>query len=650
MRIKWNQSFVKILTYLIVIFTITSCVTTKSHVPSETMATGYEQNTKRIKQYSIEEFLETETYYWGATFSPDNSKLLVSSDKTGIVNAFAIPVDGSKPVQLTRSKKNAVYTISYFPESEKFLYTSDENGNELYHIYIQNPDGSVKDLTPGDSVRAKFVGWAGQQQSFFISTNERDPHYFDLYKISTNGYKRTDIFKNTNGYTISKVSPNGRFVALTKINTNADSDIYVYDVKTDTTRLLTKHTGSINFEPQAFSNNSSYLYYLTNKDSEFQYLVKHNLETDKVQTVKKYNWDIMYANISADGTYLVIGINENAQTNIEIFKTKTMERVATPKLPNASINSVSISNDENAIAFYASNSKMPGDLFTYKMKGNPKPHKLTHSLNKKINPDDLVPGKTVRFNSYDGVEIPGILYKPHQASADNKVPALVWVHGGPGLQSKIGYSALIQYLVNHGYAIYAINNRGSSGYGKTFYHMDDRKHGEADLDDCVASKKMLIDTGYIKPKKIGIIGRSYGGYMTLAALAFRPREFAVGIDLFGISNWYRTLHSYPDYWERFKSYLEKEMGDLDNKEFFKKKSPLFHADSIVNPLMVLQGANDPRVLKAESDDIVEAVRQNNVPVEYMVFQDEGHGFEKQENRIEGYKAILEFLNRYLKMK
>ncbi len=237
---------------------------------------------------------------------------------------------------------------------------------------------------------------------------------------------------------------------------------------------------------------------------------------------------------------------------------------------------------------------------------------------------------------------------PLGATDQSKVPALVWVHGGPGGQSRIGYRALIQYLVNHGYAIYAINNRGSSGYGKTFQQLDDQKHGEGDLDDCVHSKQMLIETGKIDPDRIGIIGGSYGGYMVCAALAFRPEEFNVGVDIFGVTNWYRTVQNIPPWWEAQRKSLEKELGDFDDLEYFKKISPLFHVKNIRKPMMVLQGANDPRVLKVESDEMVAGVRQNGVFVEYLVFDDEGHGFRKKKNQLRGYRAILEFCDKYLK--
>ncbi|MCB0552096.1 MAG: S9 family peptidase, partial [Phaeodactylibacter sp.] len=208
----------------------------------------------------------------------------------------------------------------------------------------------------------------------------------------------------------------------------------------------------------------------------------------------------------------------------------------------------------------------------------------------------------------------------------------------------------IQYLVNHGYAILAVNNRGSSGYGKSFYKMDDRNHGDKDLKDCVWGKKYLQTLDYIDGEKIGILGGSYGGYMTMAAMAFQPDEFKIGVNLFGVTNWLRTLKSIPPYWESFRQALYAELGDpysADSTRLY-NISPLFHADKIKNPIMVLQGANDPRVLQVESDEIVEAVKKNNVPVEYVIFPDEGHGFVKKENEIKGDKAILAFLDKYLK--
>ena len=200
----------------------------------------------------------------------------------------------------------------------------------------------------------------------------------------------------------------------------------------------------------------------------------------------------------------------------------------------------------------------------------------------------------VRFKSFDGMVVPSIFYKPHSATPQRKAPALVWVHGGPGGQTTKGYSAVIQYLVNHGYVVLGINNRGSSGYGKTFFAADDQKHGKEPLWDCVEGKKYLASLPYVDANRIGIIGGSYGGYMVLAALAYKPEEFAVGVDIFGVANWLRTLESIPAWWEAQRTALYAEIGDpVKQKDMLREISPLFHADKIRKPLLVLQGANDP---------------------------------------------------------
>jgi dipeptidyl aminopeptidase/acylaminoacyl peptidase len=224
----------------------------------------------------------------------------------------------------------------------------------------------------------------------------------------------------------------------------------------------------------------------------------------------------------------------------------------------------------------------------------------------------------------------------------------VWVHGGPGGQCRVGYDPVIQFLVNHGYAVLAVNNRGSSGYGKTFFHMDDKRHGDVDLKDVVAGRRYLEGLDWVDGSRVGVIGGSYGGYMVCAALAFEPDAFDVGVDIFGVTNWVRTLESIPPWWTSFRDGLYAELGDpKTDRERLKRISPLFHAKNIRKPLLVVQGANDPRVLKVESDELVQAVRDNGVPVEYLVFPDEGHGFRKKENRIQAAEAYRRFLDRYL---
>ncbi|MEO1524529.1 MAG: S9 family peptidase [Planctomycetota bacterium] len=604
------------------------------------------QTVGEIPQYTIEQFLKT-TSFRGASFSSDDKKILISSDQTGVFNAFAVDVASGKLEQLTESDQESILTIGYFPDDERFLYSADQGGNELNHVYVRMPDGSVKDLTPGDKLKANFAGWSEDDQYFYIASNKRDQRYFDVYRYKVADLSSELIFQNDEGYFPGTVSPDGRFIALDKIETRDNSNVFLFDIEAKTSRLLTEHDGDINFSSADFSPDGKQLLLTTDRDSEFLYLVKQDLETGKRETVFQTDWDVLGAGYSKHGKYLSVAINQDAKTVYKLYETDGMKPVELPAIAGASLGSVRLSDREDRLAMYATSGKMPSDLFYYGF-SDEEPRQLTHSLNRDIKSEHLVDGEVVRFESFDGVTVPGILYKPHQASKSNPVPALVWVHGGPGGQSTLGYRALIQYMVNHGYCVYAINNRGSSGYGKTFQQMDDQKHGEGDLDDCVASKKMLIATGFVDPDRIGILGGSYGGYMVCAALAFRPDEFEVGVNIFGVTNWVRTLGSIPPWWEAQRKALEKEMGDFNDTEYLTKISPLFHAKNIKKPLIVLQGANDPRVLKVESDEIVAAVKNNGVPVRYEVFEDEGHGFRKKANQLRGYRAILEFCNEHLK--
>jgi dipeptidyl aminopeptidase/acylaminoacyl peptidase len=599
-----------------------------------------------VPRYDIEAFLDVDSW-GGASFAPDNRKVVVHGDSRGVFNLYEIPVEGGDPVRLTASDEST-FSAGYFPGDERILFLRDRGGDENSHLYVREIDGTERDLTPGEGIKASFVDWSGDGATFWVATNERDRRYFDVYAYEAATYARKNVFRNEAGWEIDGVSPDGRWLALGKPVTTSDGDLFVHDLRKGKTSHLTPHRGAVLHRFQDFSHDGRFLYFTTDEGSEFSKLVRLDLETGERAVVADPPWDVLYASVSHAGTYLVAGINEDARTTVSVHDGTTLALLPPIELPESgSIESVLFSRDESKTAVWAGSDRTLPDLWVAPTAGGPFV-RLTRSLSGTIDPEVLVEPEIVRFESYDGTEIPGLLYMPRQASATSKVPALVWVHGGPGGQSRVGYSDLIQYLVNHGYAVYAINNRGSSGYGKTFYGMDDRNHGEADLDDCVASKAMLAETGKIDPDRIGILGGSYGGYMVLAALAFRPEEFRVGVDIFGVSNWVRTLESIPPYWESFRKALYEEMGDpLTDADRLRRISPVFHAEKIRRPLMVLQGANDPRVLKIESDEIVEAVRANGVPVEYVVFDDEGHGFRKKKNQEVGYRKILEFLQTHL---
>ncbi len=599
------------------------------------------------KQYTIEQFLAT-TAISGASFSADEKKILFSSNKTGIINVYSVRVSGGEPVALTSSTTDTTVAVSYFPKDDRFLYTRDKRGDEKNHLFVRERDGSEKDLTPGENLKASFAGWTHDGDAFYIETNERDPRFFDLYRYETAGYARRLFYKNEAGYQVGNISNDGHWLALGKPRTTADGDLLLWNAATNETKLISKHEGVANYSPETFDPDSRALYYTTNDGSEFSRVKRYDLATGKHEEVERADWDVSFTYFSHKGRYRVTAVNEDGRTVLRIHDGKTDRLITVPDLPAGEIGAVRISRSETKLAFQLNGDRAPNNLYVYDFGGRA-PRRLTDTLSKDIDPEDLVEAQVVRFPSFDGMAIPNIFYRPHQASSQAKVPALVWVHGGPGGQTRRSYSANIQFLVNHGYVVLGINNRGSSGYGKTFFTSDDKKHGHEPLSDCVAARKYLQSLPYVDPDRIGILGGSYGGYMTLAALTLQPDVFAVGIDLFGISNWVRTLESIPKWWESQREALYQEIGDpVKDREMLLAISPLFHADRIKKPLMVLQGANDPRVIKPESDDIVAAARKNGITVEYIVFPDEGHGFTKKKNQIEGWKAILEFLDKHLK--
>ena len=600
------------------------------------------------KLYTIEQFMNT-VAVGGASFSPDEKEILFTSDETGIRNVYAVPVAGGKARALTTSATDTTSAISFFPHDTRFLYTRDQGGNELNHLYVREKDGSERDLTPGDKLKAMFASWSGDKKAFFVQTNERDPKYFDVYRYDTATYERKMIFRNE-GYEPELVSGDGRWIAVSKPISTADNDLFLHDVGKNETKKISEHKGRSEFSAGDFDPASKWLYFRTNDGSEFLRVRRYELATGKSEDVEKVNWDIGRVSFSETGRYRITLTNEDARTVVRIVDAKTGKAVALPKLPSGNVNNVKFSPSDKLMAMYVDADRAPSNLYVHDFTTG-RTTRLTDTLTKEVDPEDLVDTQVVRFKSFDEMVIPGILYKPHQAAAEAKAPAIVMVHGGPGGQARRGYKYSAQFLANHGYVVLDINNRGSSGYGKTFYVADDRKHGREPLWDCVEAKKYLASLPYVDGSRVAIMGGSYGGYMVAAALAFQPEVFDVGVDIFGVTNWVRTLQNIPPWWEAGRQSLYDEIGNPETDlDMLKATSPVFHAEKIRKPLIVIQGKNDPRVIKAESDDLVEAVKKSNVPVEYVVFDDEGHGFTKKKNQVTAYGSILAFLDTHLKGK
>ena len=276
----------KIVTYIfslfIFMFSFNAC-----YLASKTDADLFVvDQTVNVKQYPVEDFLRTVSYY-GGSFSPNNKKVLVTSNQTGIYNVYAIPINGGSPIPLTESTDQSISSRGYFPNDERFLYSSDLGGNELSHIYVKELDGRVVDLTPGDTLKAYFSGWSQDDKSFFIQTNERDERYFDVYEYDLVDYKRKMIYQNDEGYDFADISADKNIIILSKTISNASSDIYIYDRISKEMKLITEHEGDIEYTPQTISLNGKSVYYTTDENSEFTYLVKYGINTEEKEVLEK---------------------------------------------------------------------------------------------------------------------------------------------------------------------------------------------------------------------------------------------------------------------------------------------------------------------------------------------------------------------------
>jgi dipeptidyl aminopeptidase/acylaminoacyl peptidase len=603
---------------------------------------------KEVKQYSAEQLFNN-TSIGGGAFSPDESKILVHANTSGIFNLYEISIADTSMKPLTGSTKESFFSVDYLPGTNKYLYTADQGGNENDHIYLQSPgDTSAKDLTPWMGSTNSMYGWSDDKKSLFVVSNQRNPRYFDIWKMDTASWKATLFYQNDSGYSPGAMSASERYLTLSKTITTDKNELYLFDRSSKTMKRIS-NDNEATWNATGFEKNDSILYYTTNDGSEFSYVVKYNINSGAAEKYFSDEWDVNFMLISDHEKYHTIFINADGKNKVLLFDHATNKAVSFPEIKDGDVKSVNISPSEKNMLLTVGSSRSPDNLYSYNFETKTL-KQLTQTLNKEVDVNDLVSATVVRFKSFDGKEIPAIYYKPLTASKENKVPGLLWIHGGPGGQSRIGFSNSIQHLVNHGYAVLAVNNRGSSGYGKTFYKMDNKDHSNGDLKDCIWGKKWLQEQDYIDTAKIGIEGGSYGGCMVLGALAFHPDEFKVGVDLFGVANWPRTLKSIPPYWEAFRKALYDELGDPYSADSVRLKniSPLYNYEKIKKPLIVFQGMNDVRVLPVESEEIVAGVKKNNVPVEYITYPNEGHGFAKKENQITTSNKTLEFLDKYLK--
>jgi dipeptidyl aminopeptidase/acylaminoacyl peptidase len=600
----------------------------------------------------------------GAQISPDGAYIAFLKPFKGTRNVWvkrtADPFTSAKPITADTARPISGYFWSR--DGKYVLFVQDKAGDENYNVYAVNPSDSpasgqevpaARNLTDVKGVRAVIYSVPrSEPDTIYVGINDRDPAWHDLYKVKISTGERSLLRKNTDRVTAWFFDLKDQLRLATRSAENGDTEVLRVD-----TNALTKIYSCNVFEscgPVRYHKDGQRTYFITNKgaDLDLVRLELFNPTTGKEEVVESdplKRVDFGNASFSEVTDELVATTYEDERERI-YWKDKNFEadyKLLQKQFPGKELGWGSATKDEKLAIIFANSDADPGS--TYLFDRTTKKVTLQYRQREKLNRDYLAPMKAVKYPSSDGLEIPAYLTLPKGVEAKN-LPAIVLPHGGPWYRDSWGYNPFAQFLANRGYAVLQPNFRGSTGYGKKFIDAGNKQWGQKMQDDVTWGAKYLISQGIADPKRVGIMGGSYGGYATLAGVTFTPDVYAAAVSIVGPSNLITLLESIPPYWEQIRKLFYERMGDPntpEGKAQLERQSPLNSAAKIKTPLMVIQGANDPRVNKRESDQIVIALRDRGFPVEYLVAPDEGHGFARPVNNMAMFAASEKFLAKYL---
>ncbi|MEP6819328.1 MAG: alpha/beta fold hydrolase [bacterium] len=600
----------------------------------------------------------------GAQISPDGKFIAFVKPFKGTRNVWVKRTedafDNAKPVTADKTRPIAQYFWSR--DGKYILFVQDKAGDENYLVYAVNPAESpaagadvpaARNLTDAKGVRAAiFAVPRSEPDAMYIGLNDRDPAWHDLYKVKISTGERTLVRKNTERITSWVFDLKDQLRLATRSADNGDTEV----LRVDDNGFTKVYSCSV-FEscgPVHYHKDGQRVYFETNKgpNIDLARLELFDPATGKEELVESdpmNRVDFGSANFS-EVTDDVIATSYNDERQRIYWKDKSYEadyKLLQKKLPGKEIAFGSGTKDERLFLIGAGSDTEPGERYLFDR--NTKKLTLQYRIREKLNRDYLAPMTAVRYKSSDGLEIPAYLTLPKGMPAKN-LPAIILPHGGPWARDSWGYNSFAQFLANRGYAVLEPNFRGSTGYGKKFLDAGNKQWGDKMQDDVTWGAKYLVAQGIADPKRVGIMGGSYGGYATLAGVTFTPDLYAAAVDIVGPSNLVTLLETIPPYWESIRKLFYARMGDPatpDGKAQLERQSPLNHASKIKTPLLVIQGANDPRVNKREADQIVIALRDRNYPVEYLVAPDEGHGFARPINNLAMFATIEKFLAKFL---
>jgi dipeptidyl aminopeptidase/acylaminoacyl peptidase len=608
-------------------------------------------------KYTIQQYLSIRSAT-SPSLSPDGKKLVFLTNISGTSQIWMMELPSGKPLQVTNYEDNVSF-VQFSPKGNGIIFGKAKGGDENTQLFWMNPDGTdIKQLTNDPKVRYNFGGWSEDGTKIFYASNKRNRNYFDIYSMEIATGKEELIYQNDGSNSFADISPDGSKLIVSKASErfSLDNDLYLIDLKTGKVIHLTPHEDATIYSHVHFLADGKSILLGTNFKREFINLASINLD-EKVTEQKRpaqlrfldnTNWDLDKTEISPDKSVIAYTINREGFSEFYLRKIGKKSKplsLEIIKLPAQGIvGNISFAKDK--LAFTFSSAKYNTDIWLYDLKTK-ELTQVTKSDRAGIPQESFIEPKLIKYKTFDGLEIPAWYYVDKNLLLKNqeKIPVIVSVHGGPESQERPGFNALYQYFLSRGYAILAPNVRGSTGYGKTYASLDNIRLRENAVKDLAYAVEWLKTFGGADPKRIAVMGGSYGGYMTMAAITLYPDLWAAAVNTVGIVNWETFLKNTSGYRRRQR---EVEYGFLDKDlEFLRQISPISRVDRIKTPLFVIHGKNDPRVPYTEAEQIVEALRKRGAIVEYRLFEDEGHGISKLKNRLELYPLVADFLDRYL---
>lgn len=583
---------------------------------------------------------------WSPSFAPDGTRIAFISNLSGLPQVWTVSTKGGWP-ELITALDDQIPGVAWSPDGAWLAFVLAPGGGMNQQIYLVRPDGSeMHRITAGGRDNNWLGPWSHDGQELALSSNRRSPDAMDVYLAGTTSGTLRLVAENQGIGSIEDISRDQRHAIVNRMRNRSDNDLWLVDLQNGEEVLLTPHQGPGSFGNGRFAPDGETIYLAADHDRELAAFAAISIADGHPGSLEalaaRDDAELAEFEVTDDGTSAALVWNVAGRSELAFVDLTTGVLQLGPALPFEIIVHIAFSRDGKLLAIGGSGAATPIDIWVLD-RYTSELRQLTHSPHAGVDLRSLIKPELVRFPAHDGLELTGWLYRPQNAASPG--PLVLSFHGGPEGQERPYFNPTYQALLTQGIGVLAPNVRGSSGFGKTFVNLDNGALRHDAIRDIKACIDYVVGAGIAEPKRIGIMGGSYGGYMTMAGLAEYPDLLAAGANLFGVVN-FETFFQQTEPW--MAAISKVEYGDPETEvDMLRELSPIHKIDRVIAPTIVLHGANDTNVPVIEAEQVVDSLRQRNVPVEYVLFPDEGHGFSKTPNRIRSQTAIVQWFVQHL---